>query len=218
MASDDLFLRSLRSAIQTRFDTETEAKFDSKTETEIAMISDKPSRLNDSPADKVSFRISEDETEWVAPQWCDFSNCYKEGRIASRFSGADLRGADFNDARLALGDFSGTDARRAQMSGAELTFCDFSGADLRETDLSRSCLCLADLSRADLRSANLTGADLMKALLSGADLRGARLAGACLTHAELEGARFDDSTELPFSFEQAVGFGMIYLSRGKVSQ
>lgn len=65
-----------------------------------------------------------------------------------KFTRAKLRGADLDDAGLAMSSFQGAD-----LSGARLT--------------------RTDLSRADLRGADLTGADLTKADLADTDLRGA---------------------------------------------
>ncbi len=168
-------------------------------------------------SDRETLTFSDDENEWSAPAWCDYSTCYThEGPAKAK--DADLRGSDLRDARLALSDFRDVDAQACSMNGAELTYSDFTRANLRNADLTGACLCLADLSGADLRDANLAGADLMKAVLEGADLRGARLAGACLTGANLTGARYDQATELPFSFEEARANGMIFGSGAEVKQ
>ena len=70
----------------------------------------------------------------------------------------------------------------------------------------------ADLTGASLRNIVGDAADLSNANLSGADLFNARLkacpepgfAGFCLA-----GARFDASTRLPFSREEALARGMV---------
>ena len=98
--------------------------------------------------------------------------------------------------------------RHAYLYGAN-----FNGADLQGVDLYRCQLGQADLRNADLRNANLAGAYLFKTDLRGADLRGARfsptLKGAELKQTVLVGARFDASTQLPFSAEEAMRRGMI---------
>lgn len=98
--------------------------------------------------------------------------------------------------------------RRAYLYGADLK-----GADLRGVDLYKCQLGSANLANADLRNASLAGAYLFNTDLRGADLRGARfspaLKGAELKQTGLVGARFDESTELPFSREEALRRGMI---------
>lgn len=96
---------------------------------------------------------------------------------------------------------------------AYLFQADLSGADLQGADLTRCQLGGADLRNADLRGATLAGAYLYKADLRGADLRGAnfslKLKGAELARTQLNGARFDISTVLPFSTDEALRRGMV---------
>jgi uncharacterized protein YjbI with pentapeptide repeats len=62
-------------------------------------------------------------------------------------------------------DFSGAQMKGANFDRADLTFSRFVGADLAGANLSK-----ADLSKADLTGADLTGADLTHADLYGANL------------------------------------------------
>jgi hypothetical protein len=93
---------------------------------------------------------------------------------------------------------------------------DLAGADLAGEDLYRWQLGSADLTGADLRGARLGGAYLFKADLSGADLRGASfsssLKGAELKQTRLTGARFDRTTTLPFSADEAMRRGMVFVA------
>lgn len=172
--------------------------------------------------DPVLFATEVDESEWIFPHAPEISLSNTETltstRGAPRLSGADIQGADLSDSQLVLGDFAEAHARGARFTGSDLTFADFHQADLREADLSHACLCLADLRDCDLRGADLTGADLMRAELLGSDLRGARLAGACLHNAELVGAKFDEKTELPIPYEQALAEGMVFETSLEVHQ
>ena len=92
---------------------------------------------------------------------------------------------------------------------------DLAGADLAGEDLYRWQLGRADLTGANLRGAQLAGAYLFKADLSGADLRGATfspaLKGAELKQTRLTGARFDRFTALPFSADEALRRGMVFV-------
>ena len=104
-------------------------------------------------------------------------------------------------------------AQSKDLQNAYLFEADLKGADLQGANLFHCQLGHADLRNADLRNANVAGAYLFKADLRGADLRGAKFAqsltGAELKQTLLEGARFDSSTMLPFSVDEAVRRGMI---------
>jgi len=65
-------------------------------------------------------------------------------------AGADLRGANLQDA----------DLWRANLRGANLQGADLKGANLRSANLDGANLRDADLQGADLKGANLRGADL----------------------------------------------------------
>ena len=104
-------------------------------------------------------------------------------------------------------------AQSKDLRHAYLFEADLKGADLQGADLYRCQLSRANLSHADLRHAHLAGAYLFKTDLRGADLRGATFAlslkGAELKETLLEGARFDRSTVLPFSADEAIRRGMV---------
>jgi uncharacterized protein YjbI with pentapeptide repeats len=63
-----------------------------------------------------------------------------------RFDGAVLRGANFDDASLAMASFAGANLSGARLTRADLARADFTGADLTGADLTG-----ADLADADLR-------------------------------------------------------------------
>jgi hypothetical protein len=89
--------------------------------------------------------------------------------------GANLRGADLEDAYLRDAYLRGADLGDANLRGANLR-----GADLGDANLRGANLRGADLGDAYLRGANLRGADLGDAYLRDANLRGANLRGADL--------------------------------------
>jgi len=104
------------------------------------------------------------------------------GRLREpNLSGADLSGADLEEAYL-----SGVDLRRSNLGGAKLSRVKLDGADLSGVNLNGVDLSGANLSRANLSGANLDGADLGGANLGGADLSGADLSGANLFEASLD--------------------------------
>jgi hypothetical protein len=105
----------------------------------------------------------------------DFSGL--SGRNAALFR-ANLRNANFQDARLSRADFYGSN-----ISGAI-----FAGANLRRAKFEKANLCGADLTRADLRKADFLEANLEEGVLREADLRQAQLIDANLNAADLTGA------------------------------
>ena len=109
-----------------------------------------------------------------------------------------------------------TSLRHEYLYGANLA-----GADLSGEDLYRCQLGSADLLEADLRVAQLAGAYLFKADLRGSDLRGAifssTLKGAELKQTRLAGARFDRTTALPFTTDEALRRGMVFVDVEEVA-
>jgi uncharacterized protein YjbI with pentapeptide repeats len=125
------------------------------------------------------------------------------------FGLADLRRADFSEARM-IGGFlvearlQGATLHQAQLQGAFLSAAELQGADLGlaglqgayldhhqflpATQLRGAVLFGAQLQGAYLGDAQLQGADLTTADLQGADLSGAQLQGANLRGAGLQGA------------------------------
>ena len=122
----------------------------------------------------------------------------EDGGERAYLRGADLRGADLNDAYLRGADLRGAYLRGADLRGAYLRGADLSGADLSGADLNDAYLRCADLSGADLNGAYLRGADLSGADLSGAYLRGADLNDAYLRCADLSGADLNGAENVPF--------------------
>lgn len=95
-------------------------------------------------------------------------------------NGADLTGADLNDANL-----SGADLTEVTLRDADLVRADLTGATLRDADLTRADLTEAGLGSADLGGADLTEATLRGTRLRSADLQATTLTGATLTRADL---------------------------------
>lgn len=100
-------------------------------------------------------------------------------------SGADLCGANLQDANLGNAILFESDLCGANLQGADLRDADLYGAaigraNLQGADLRRTCLSSADLGDANLQDADLSHADLTYANLSGAHLRRACLSWAAL--------------------------------------
>lgn len=125
------------------------------------------------------------------------------------FKNADLRGADFKNARgmRHYEDFKDSDLRGANFSGAILLYVQMQRVDAREADFRASglpggifdgadlrgaCFMCANLQDSSFRGADLRGADLRDAFLRGANFTGAKLEGVDLRDAYLTQAIFDD--------------------------
>jgi hypothetical protein len=111
----------------------------------------------------------------------------------------DLRGANFNSARLRRVNLNstiliGANLREADLGGAKLIGANLREADLGGANLIGANLIGAKLSRADLGGANLIGANLMGAKLSRADLSGADLCGVNLCGVNLGSADLRQTT------------------------
>jgi uncharacterized protein YjbI with pentapeptide repeats len=107
--------------------------------------------------------------------------------------GADLAGANLQEAKLRRANLRGCD-----LEGANLWKADLTDAHLEDSDLHKADLRLSVMERADLRGANLLKADLAFAFLVDADMRGAGLVranldDACLDGADLSGASLDEA-------------------------
>jgi uncharacterized protein YjbI with pentapeptide repeats len=134
-------------------------------------------------------------------------------KLRTSFSGAYLKGVDFNGADLSRVDLHGADLRDANMKNANLNeadlrdanlwganlnsanlrCADLKDADLGWTQLNEANLQLADLSGAKLANAQLQDADLSSSILKWADARGALFGEADFTGADLQGTTFEKS-------------------------
>ncbi len=126
----------------------------------------------------------------------------------TKFVGAKLTGAIFDQAWAVGADFSGADLTRASLFASQMQETNFDHADLSSArvagDFSRAHLREAKLVKADLsadmknqsmglmrvvfRSADLEGADFEGADLARADLQFAKFRGANFSHADLSGS------------------------------
>jgi hypothetical protein len=117
---------------------------------------------------------------------------------ATRFCGADLRGAFFTDAHLAQVSFAASRRKATRLEGVcwigakglELARL---GATLLAEPRCRKLLLRGSAPWADLHGLNLHGAYLHQADLRGADLREANLSESVLTEARLEKANLKAS-------------------------
>jgi hypothetical protein len=147
-----------------------------------------------------------DETNWVPSVDCfdDDVTCQVPSKSMSECKG------DFRSVHLPLSDFSGQDLSKARFAGSDLSWANFKKAKLANADFSNTDLCQTSLTNADLRGANFEGADLSFADLRFTDLRGANLSDVRFIDVDLKGARFDRTTKLPISRDDAEARGMIY--------
>ena len=143
--------------------------------------------------------------------------CVREEPIENMdCSGEDLRGVQWNDARLSSGRFDGADLRDASLRGAQLENASFDDAWLERADLAAALLINnsfrgATLVEARLDQAQLINCDFIDANLSDSSLRGAEivntgftdsnltrtdLQGALLTNVDFDTARLSDATWL----------------------
>lgn len=109
-------------------------------------------------------------------------------------TGAPLRGANLEGARLSGTDLSEADLRGANLEKGDLTFTNFTGADLSGATLYRAGLKGADFTEADLSRADLRHADLQEVTLVRAALRGADLWEAYMWKTSVEEAFTDGAS------------------------
>ncbi|MFN9546191.1 MAG: pentapeptide repeat-containing protein, partial [Cyanobacteriota bacterium] len=127
---------------------------------------------------------------------------------ATRFCGADLRGAFFSNAFLTRASFAAsrqlaTRLERACWKGARGLELARPGATLLAEPRCRQLLLSGSAPGADLHGLNLRGAYLPQADLRGADLRETNLSEAVLTEAHLEKANLKASQCLGTDMEGA---------------
>lgn len=116
----------------------------------------------------------------------DFSDYADLRRVD--LTGAYLRGAMFQNAKLQGASLVGT-----HLQGAFLIDAQLQGASLDNAQLQGAYLSEAQLQGASLDKAQLQGANLFITQLQGASLSGARLQGAYLLGAQLQGAYLEDT-------------------------
>jgi hypothetical protein len=117
---------------------------------------------------------------------------FDEARLdGAELSYAQVQGANFSNARLDKADLSGGIQAQganflvANLQGADLTGAQLMGADFSSADMTAAVLSYARLDLATLRDARLEGAALYRASLLGADMIGASIVGADLREAKV---------------------------------
>jgi hypothetical protein len=115
-----------------------------------------------------------------------------QGSPFSLLEGAELQGADLENALLIDSNLIAADLRNAVLKGARLENANLSAADLSDADLSGAALVHADLTGVRLDGADLTDARLDSADLSDVDLRGADISDAYLNNANLATTRVNE--------------------------
>ncbi len=154
-----------------------------------------------------TLRILDGERKGVVIQFL-----YETGLITGtlpviRLKGADLGGAEMEEADLRGADLSKAYLAGAVLRGAAMDEIRLDGADLRGADLSGASLTLSSLRgvnlddsllhNTNLYSATLVGARLGSAYLKDAWLYGADFNGADLSRARMWGALVNETTMIP---------------------
>jgi len=116
-----------------------------------------------------------------------------------------LRGANLEDAYLRGANLGGANLGDAYLRGANLGGADLGGADLRGANLGDAYLRGANLEDANLGGANLGDANLGDAYLRGANLEDANLGGADIRGANLEEIKKDFLAVLTAAKNEVVG-------------
>lgn len=158
--------------------------------------------------DEIKSTLDQDETEWIAPSWLNYSTTLPDHNHASTFANMDLRGRTMSGAHLMMADLKSVNAEGVSFANADLSFAEAARANFKRAIFTNADLCKVDFSNSDLSEAQLTGADLTQANLHAANLCGAKLRDACLDSCDLSDTLYDSYTELPFSDDEANRRGM----------
>ncbi len=108
--------------------------------------------------------------------------------VGACFSNADLHQVNFSYANLTGSDFSAANAKQANLSHVNLMSAEMTAAQLQSAKFSNSSLCGANLTQAELSNSDLSGAHLRGTTLSHSNLHRANLRGAVLANADLSHA------------------------------
>ncbi|MCB9091987.1 MAG: pentapeptide repeat-containing protein [Halobacteriovoraceae bacterium] len=125
----------------------------------------------------------------------------------AEFTNLDLESSNFTRSNLSRANFTRSNLRYANFTQANLK-----GASLHSANLECSSFKSADLKGTDISDANLKWVDLTEANLYGADLSNSDLSNVYYdTKTEFNCTFFNKKTRLPFSREDAINRGMIYV-------
>ena len=127
----------------------------------------------------------------------------------SRFTSVDLSHTSFQRAILLQSNFRDSNADTLDLRGSHVKGVTWKKVSLRDLLASGARFTRTQFLDCDLRSASFWGANLQETDFSGSDLRGANLKSTFLLFTRFEGAKFDDTTQLPFSEKEALEKGMI---------
>lgn len=151
-----------------------------------------------------------------------FTNCVVK---FARIENADLTGfesensnferASFEGSSVGFAKFTDSNLRDTSFDSVSMDGSQFKGADLRNANLYRASLSgnsfvRTKLDRADLQDAYLTGAQFVVSSLNNSLVCGTDFTGAQDTRSTWRGAEYDNSTNLPFSEQDARDRGMVY--------
>lgn len=133
------------------------------------------------------------------------------GSIISRshFKKIDLNHAAYRMGAISESTFENVEAQFVDFRGALLKGVIWKDSNLQSIIASGSRMEKSKFINCDLQKANLWGANLQESDLSGSDLRGANLQSTYTLFTNFKGAKFDGTTLLPFSREEAINKGMV---------
>ncbi|MDU9003449.1 pentapeptide repeat-containing protein [Sedimentitalea todarodis] len=123
------------------------------------------------------------ETEWKTRRTAALAALKKP-----RWSAPNADPPDFRNAILSETSLSGADLGGAQMQEANLSEAQMQGANLWQAQMQEAVLRRAQMQEANLRWAQMQGANLSEAQMQGANLRWAQMQGANLSEAQMQGA------------------------------
>jgi hypothetical protein len=133
-------------------------------------------------------------------------------------TGADLRGAKLTGANIVGAIFDDANMRNVDLVSAYADYASFRGALLADSFIGQNRVQFADFREARFPGAWWAITDARFADFRGADMSGPRRfwymhsCGFGETSSCLAGARYDEETKLPFSVEDAAGYGMVEVS------
>lgn len=141
----------------------------------------------------------------------DHSSFHKSILVETNLKKTNLVSAQLQDLILKQVALDGANLTQANLAGADLQNCTVQEVIWKSANLSH-----AGLMNMDLKSANFELTMIAQTNFKGSDLRGANFVGAKGEGATWEGAKFNKKTQLPFSHEDALQFGMLFIKFTKV--
>lgn len=129
----------------------------------------------------------------------------------SRFHKGNLNNTSFMRSTIMQTQFEDNKAKNMNLSGSYLKGVSFAESDLQNLLANGTRFMKVSFQNCDLRRADFWGSFLFRSDFSGADLRGANLENTSLLLSHFTKAQFNHKTKLPFSKEEAIKKGMVFV-------